>query len=102
MSKKLIWLGLLILCGCGPKEIGEGSSYRTETPRDAAVAEDMRFPITGINNTQQNLYYYTRPDIVENYQDWKLQQYRKMMGGTPSPEDPAYRETPKQRSPFRQ
>lgn len=102
MFKTAILLALVILYGCGPKEIGEGSAYRTETPRDASVAEDMRFPMTGINHTQQKLYYYTRPDIVENFQDWKLQQYRKMMGASPNPEDPAYRETPKQRSPFRQ
>ncbi len=104
MPKTLLALVLMLvpIYGCGPKEIGEGSSYRTPTPRDAAVAEDMRFPMTGTNNTQQKLYYYTRPDMVENYQGWQLRQYRRIMGVAPNPEDPAWRETPKQRSPFRQ
>lgn len=91
-----------LLCACGPKEIGEGSSYQPQTRQDAATAENMRYPLTGSSRTQQMLYYQSRPDVVQNYQIWKLHQFRRAMGVTQDPQDPAYREKPRQRSPFRQ
>lgn len=92
----------LALCACGPREIGQGMSADYDDPVDATAADAMRQPITGISNTQRMLYYCNRPDVMENVQNWKLYQYRRAMGLNPSPEDPAYRAVPKQRSPFRQ
>lgn len=103
MKIPVIFFILVLLCGCGPKEIGEGTSdYVSETPRDASTAENMRYPMIGANRTQQMLYYYNKPDVMQNYQDWRLGQFRRMMGIKPSPEDPEYRAVPRQRSPFRQ
>lgn len=92
-----------LLWGCGPKEIGEGTSeYVSETPRDASTAENMRYPMIGASRAQHMLYYYNKPDVMQNYQNWRLGQFQRMMGIKPAPEDPAYRAVPKQRSPFRQ
>ncbi len=103
MRAAVIFFILVLLGGCGPKEIGEGTSdYVSEKTGDASTAEKMRYPMTGANRTQQMLYYYNKPDVMQNYQNWRLGQFRRMMGVRPSPEDPAYRAVPRQRSPFRQ
>lgn len=95
-------LALIFVAGCGPKEIGEGSSYYAPIPQEASAADIMRYPVTGMNKTQKLLYWHNKPDVMESVQNWKLGLIRKHMGIAPSPEDPAYREIPKQRSPFRQ
>lgn len=69
---------------------------------DATAADQMRLPMTGANNTEKILYYYNRPDVMEGMQSWRKNWFYKKMGIKPSPEDPAYRETPMQKSPFRQ
>ena len=48
------------------------------------------------------LYYYNRPDVMSRMQDWQISRFNRLTGAQPSPEDPAYRAVPKQRSPFRQ
>lgn len=108
--RALLWaLCCLCLCACGPKEIGEGSSSDAAGSYSArsggghtTAAEMMRYPMTGASPVERRLYYSTRPDIMERVQDWRLQQFRNQTGMQPSPEDPAYRAVPKQRSPFRQ
>ncbi|MDE5879535.1 MAG: chemotaxis protein [Desulfovibrio sp.] len=91
------------LAACGPKEIGEGSSRESAgTGGGQPSAELMRYPMTGASARERMLYYNTRPDIVQQVQDWRLQSIQRQMGIKPSPEDPAYRAVPKQRSPFRQ
>ena len=94
---------LAALPACGPKEIGAGSSVENrEAGGGAPTAELMRYPMTGASPRERMLYLNTRPDIVQQVQDWRLRSYQRMMGVQPSPEDPAYRAVPKQRSPFRQ
>lgn len=66
------------------------------------MAEQMRQPMTGSNNTQRMLYYYNRPDIMEKVRNWRIDQFNRQMGVAPSPEDPAYRAVPRQPSPFRE
>ncbi len=101
MKKGIILCVLVLLAGCGPKEIGTGLA---ETPSasggGASAAELMRYPVTGTSNTQKMLYYTNRPDVMEMTQKWQAASYRERMGI--NPEDPAYREKPQQRSPFRQ
>lgn len=94
-----------LLAACGPKDVGEGTSVASEAPPLGANAEDqMRYPITGSNRTQQLLYLQNRPDIMANTQQWRLRQFNAIHGldKDASPEDPAYRAVPKQRSPFKQ
>lgn len=96
-------LALAGLVACGPKEIGQGSSQESSGAGGGAPsAELMRYPMTGANARERMLYFQNRPDIMQQVQDWRLQGYQRMMGVKPSPEDPAYRAVPKQRSPFRQ
>ena len=96
-------LALASLAACGPKEIGAGSSVEsTEAGGGAPSAELMRYPMTGANARERMLYLSNRPDIMQQVQDWRIRSYQRMMGVQPSPEDPAYRAVPKQRSPFRQ
>lgn len=93
---------LLGLAACGPREIGEGSTLDLSGPADAASVDTLRLPMTGANNTQRMLYWANRPDVMQNVQKWRHERLRHSLGLNPSPEDPAYREVPKQRSPFRQ
>lgn len=91
---------LLILPGCVPREISQRSE--AGEPAQARGADLMRLPMTGMNRTQKMLYWQNRPDVMENVQNWRLGWARRQMGLKPSPEDPAYREHPKEKSPFRQ
>ena len=92
-----------VLAGCGPKDIGAGSSSDGERGAPApSTAEQLRYPMTGAGNTQRMLYYYNRPDVMSRMQDWQISRFNRLTGAQPSPEDPAYRAVPKQRSPFRQ
>lgn len=94
---------LPVLAGCGPKDIGAGSSSDGERGAPApSTAEQLRYPMTGAGNTQRMLYYYNRPDVMSRMQDWQISRFNRLTGAQPSPEDPAYRAVPKQRSPFRQ
>lgn len=92
----------LALSACGPREIGTGSSEESMSSGGATTAEMMRYPMTGAGARERMLYLSNRPDVMQRVQDWNLQGYRRRMGIQPSPEDPAYRAVPKQRSPFRQ
>lgn len=94
-----------LLTACGPKDIGTGTSVENDAPPMGVSAEDqMRYPITGANRTQKLLYLQNRPDIMANTQQWRLRQFNAIHGldTDASPEDPAYRAVPKQRSPFKQ
>ena len=94
-----------LLSACGPKDIGAGTSSDNETAPLGISAEDhMRYPIMGASRTQQLLYLQNRPDIMANTQQWRMQQFNRIHGldKDVSPEDPAYRAVPRQRSPFPQ
>ena len=103
---------ILVLAGalaatsaCGPKDIGTGSSGASSAAgagAGAPTAALRRYPMTGANARERMLYLHNRPDVMQQVQDWRLQSYQRRMGIEPSPEDPAYRATPKRRSPFRQ
>lgn len=98
----LATLFLLSLSGCGPREIGEGTASTSSAAPESSAADLMRQPVIGMDRTQRLLYWQNRPDVAAKTQDWRLGLMRKYMGLKPAPDDPAYRETPKQRSPFRQ
>lgn len=100
--KILLAMPLLLLCACGPREIGQGSSEPPSGEGNYSVAEQMRQPMTGFNNTQRMLYHYNRPDVMEKVRNWRIDQFQRQMGIAPSPDDPAYRAVPKQKSPFRE
>lgn len=102
MPRFFALLLLLGLAACGPREIGEGSSQELSGPREASAVDTLRLPIPGANNTQKMLYWANKPDVMQNMQKWRNEKMRRVLGLAPSPEDPAYREIPKQRSPFRQ
>lgn len=102
MSRFFALFLLLGVAACGPREIGEGSTQELSGPREAAAVEALRLPVSGANNTQRMLYWTNRPDVMQNMQKWRHEKIRRSLGLAPSPEDPAYREVPKQRSPFRQ
>ena len=108
LSAKLVPLVLAalllpVLAGCGPKDIGAGSSSDGERGAPApSTAEQLRYPMTGAGNTQRMLYYYNRPDVMSRMQDCQISRFNHLTRAQPSPEDPAYRAVPTQRSPFRQ
>lgn len=70
------------------------------TPPEASGANMLRQPMTGMSNIQHMLYWQNRPDVMANTQKWQTTKMRSILGA--SPEDPAWREVPKQRSPFKQ
>ncbi|MFC4677429.1 chemotaxis protein [Desulfovibrio legallii] len=94
-----------LLWACGPKDVGTGTSAEaTGTSPGVSVEDGLRYPVYGSDNTQRMLYWQNRPDVMAATQDWRARQFRRMQGldEAASPEDPAYRAVPKQRSPFRQ
>jgi hypothetical protein len=103
---RLLLLLALLLPGCGPKDIGAGSSDEPRRPLGVAPEDNLRYAATGANNTQRMLYYFNRPDVMQQTREWQLRRYSRLTGNeiTPAltPEDPAWREKPRQKSPFRQ
>lgn len=105
MSKIAIIFALMAaasVTACVPRGIGEGTSSEAAIAPEATGADLLRLPMTGMDNNQQMLYWQNRPDVMASVQKFRLDQYRRRMGVEPLPEDPAYRELPRQRSPFRQ
>ncbi len=93
---------LLGIAACGPREIGEGSAQELSGPNGVSAVDTLRLPMSGANNIQKMLYWANHPEVAQNMQKWRQEKLRRLSGLAPSPEDPAYREIPKQRSPFRQ
>lgn len=94
-----------LLAGCGPKDIGAGtSSDVSATAQGVATEDQLRYPIMGSSRTQQLLYMQNRPDVMANTQQWRLQQFNRAhgLGRDQNPEHPEYRAFPKHRSPFKQ
>lgn len=102
--KRALLLIIFLLAACGPREVGQGTSEEAGYVGAGAqsTAEFMRYPVAGASRTQRYLYYSNQPDVMERVRQWRLSEFRTRMGFEPSPEDPAYREVPKERSPFRQ
>lgn len=92
----------LLLTACGPKDIGTGTSEPDSVASGVSGADSMRQPLTGGNSTQAMLYYINQPHVMQSMQRSQYNMYLHHMGRDISPEDPAYRAVPRQRSPFRQ
>lgn len=95
----------LLACGaCGPRDVGEGTSTPPSEMPGVSVEDQLRFPVTGTNAVQQRLYWQTRPDMMEQTQQWQHQKWQRATGAAleKNPESPQYRAVPQQRSPFRQ
>ena len=102
-ARAALFLVCLATAACGPKDIGEGSSRDNDLPHTPAPAVDaMRLPMTGEGAIPQMLYNFNRPEDMESTIKRHQMGLRQERGAAISPEDPAYRATPKQRSPFRQ
>lgn len=99
----LALLAVFALAACGPKDIGTGTSsdYAAASP-GMAPEEQLRYPMTGMSNTQRMLYHVNRPDVMSQMQQWQINRFSRLNGDKPDPAEPEYRAVPKQRSPFRQ
>lgn len=102
--RHLILAGLAcLLCSCGPKDIGEGTSaeYYSSAAREpsTSTADHARYPADG-NRVQQRLFLLNQPAVQIQLQDRQRNFMNKRMGITPEAVDPAT--TPKQPSPFRE
>lgn len=91
-----------LLAACGPKDIGTGTSEPDTVSSGVSGADSMRQPLTGGNSTQALLYYINQPGVMQSMQRSQYNMYLHYMGRDVTPEDPAYRAVPRQRSPFRQ
>lgn len=100
---RLALLTVFALAACGPADIGAGSSsdYVAASP-GLAPEEQLRYPMTGMSNTQHMLYHVNRPEVMRRMQQWQMSRFSRLSDQKPAPQDPAYRAVPKQRSPFRQ
>lgn len=96
----------LTLAACGPKDIGTGTAEPDSAPPGVSSVDSLRQPVTGANPIQRRLYFYNQPHIMMQMQQSGLDTYRRYInryrGDGVNPESPAYREVPRQRSPFRQ
>ena len=103
----LTLMSLMAVCmtGCGPKDIGTDTSSDMEArPAGIAVEDQLRYPVYGVNSTQQRLYFWNRPSTMASVQEWRRQMLRRPDEGEAalSPEDSRPRSTQQQRSLFRQ
>ncbi len=102
-ARAALFLACLAAAACGPRDIGDGSSRDGEVPHTPAPAVDaMRMPMTGEGAIPQMLYDFNRPEVMDYRIKRNQMGLRQETGTAVSPEDPAYRATPRQRSPFRQ
>ncbi|MBQ7738103.1 MAG: chemotaxis protein [Desulfovibrionaceae bacterium] len=96
----LILAQVLLLAACGPKDIGSDYTAESDEKTSVSVAEQMRYPLFGSDGNQRMLYMHNRMDTMvarQKFMNAKLQNKSGL-----SPEDPNYRSTPKERSPFRE
>ena len=94
---------MLALCACGPKEPGEGLATEMPDSRGGySAAENMRLPLTGTNHNERLLYHYNRPELIENMQRWRNEQFRRHTGEEAQPVAPAFNGLQRAPSPFRQ
>lgn len=92
----------LSLFACGPREIGQGTSYEAHVTPEATSADLLRQPITGMNPIQTRLYWQNHPEVMAMTQRQQADWIQRRFGRVLSPENPEYRAIPRQRSPFRQ
>ena len=89
---------LFCLAGCGPKEIGEGSSDDYSAPLGTDTMRDARFPLDN-NPVQQRLYLMNQPERM--IYNTKLQKEYMLYRMGIKPENRPDPTVPRQRSPFR-
>ena len=91
---------------CAPKDISSDSGrvdreYYGKGGSDAL--SDARYPIAGFSSEKDRYFYrISQPSVMENVQHWRVTRFTRGHSATVSPEDPTYREVPRERSPFRQ
>ncbi len=105
----LIVAALLLCASCAPRDISSGGGrvdaeyYGSPGPDTSA---EMRYPTTGSLNyrREKNLYNMSNPSYFEAVQEWRTNEFKRRMkrDGTSAAEHPSYRETPRQKSPFRE
>lgn len=95
-------LAFITLTGCGPREIGQDTSYTPPVAGGKSTAEIMRYPMTGINRTQMMLYHQNRPEVMEMIRRVHESEFKRSMGIQADPEHESYRAVPREHSPFRQ
>lgn len=101
LATLLLWAALL--GACGPREIGHGMAAGQEHCAERpSAAEQMRYPLMGSGATQFMLYQYNRSEVMEQIRNWHMDQFSRLHGPAPTPDDPAYRASPREASPFRQ
>ena len=91
---------------CAPKDISSDSSrldreYYGKGGADAL--SDARYPIAGFSSKKDRYFYQmSQPSVMENVQQWRVTRFTRGHSAKANPEDPSYREVPRERSPFRQ
>ncbi len=97
-------LAILLLVSCGPRDIGSGSSEEEKITTSVSAAEQMRYPMYGADANQHMLFQANTMDTMVLKQNIMYQGLRPPKEGTATinPALPAYREHPKQPSPFRE
>ncbi len=96
----------LLLTSCAPQDISSSADrvdaryYGSSGPDTLA---EMRYPTLGSMNRAREQYFYrlSQPTYFQAMQNWRMNQFRRHLRGI-DPESPAYREKPRQRSPFRE
>ncbi len=97
---------LLALVSCAPRDISSGAERvdaRYYGPPGPDTVAEMRYPTLGSMNRAREQYFYrmSQPSYFQAMQDWRTAQFKRNLMGI-DPESPAYREKPRQRSPFRE
>ena len=80
MNKLLLLITLFFLISCGPQEIGKSSYETPDYAGDISAADTMRFPIMGANRLERSLYYYNKPEIMQQNQSNIKTMYLKKDG----------------------
>lgn len=90
---------LLLLCACGPRNIGEGSTPEPDDHVAMDSAQELRYPVDG-SRTQQRLYLFNHPGAaIQRVELQRAQMLHRM--GLDAPNDYTNLQ-PRQASPFRQ
>ena len=96
-----IFLFILVffLSACGPKDISTESNEDPPIRTSASTAEQMRYPFFGSDANQKMLY---ERNTIDNMVVRQHIISSSLHDQSVSPENPTYRATPKEKSPFQQ
>lgn len=90
---------LLLLCACGPKNIGEDRMPEPDDHVAMGNAQELRYPTDG-NRVQQRLYLFNHPTAA--IQRMELQRAQMLRRMDPDAPNDYTNLQPRQASPFRQ